>query len=1612
MKKSKGNWKKRILSVALALAMVVTMISVADWSAIVNAAAPAQPGETIIYGGNSAQKIRTRAMLDAFPLDTSEDDWLATWRSKERGTAERPFVVVEIVPYYEQASFGYLIEGCEPFDYSPAYGDQDFYTSDINGEGAFGRKVEINEKTKFFPEEAEGQREFYRWSGTNYRDDVATWNGRKKVFTGDNSELVYGYYERVEKGSGTFYIAESDDHVLSIEPANNSVESQKGTLVWHTVNNYLKDIWTETGYDPGDTRMNLDAIWAQLATEHPDYTNEQIKAQVESFLFNTLKLNQIGARYFTQRVADKDNSYYEIPAKYLWRYESYDLFARDTLGLSKKEAAKYSIWYKAITPFELNANPEWADIADLVFVCREDKHMNVDLFKKSQPYYRLDRTFTANAFIKNNCCFAGTYSSSDYGAAYAGVDKDISYEVMIKLFERVAAPTDYVGIVWDQTWAKDMTTKSVTHYVYDLSNNRVTGKSSTNTDMNWDGNQPGHRYNIGKLYVMCTTLRSNLIQRFFLETHLIEKGSDGKATFSKNSNRAADESTYWNGMNFYIGYQAYGNVAPQKVDSDTTYWEDYNGFIDYLKDPIYVQGHCYTYNGNQAIHIGFEGTGSAGVGADGGRYSDFANYLATDETTQQIWASLGGTADDYNTEEVSPWAALRYILDLTTNQQITGEIYVLDIEPSVGLGTDRRPNWKLTANDVALMIPDIAAKTTIKINHMISGSFVGRNEDLNSTYDLIYIGDDASGFWSGNDVKTWSSYNSNWSKSRASAGADRTDFVDDAMDGQVYFHIGDLYTVSTNFRPNFMYNVAEGQYNYTEGNEHVYDTKGTTRQPGNDFTSIKVGELSSYVNAGYPVVAARNLYTTGNYPYVDQGSYVWSFLSTKQAQKNSDNTYSDGVFMSNQVTEISKRVLLRKLAMMKISSSPIRYDSANKEGTYLPKDGVYGLLKFTVEVPSTSGYAYRIYLDQDRNGKFDAYEIVQANNLSALVSNLEVHVTDGWVGFIQWKIEVYKTSNEDCRISESGCSAIKAKETEKNKILALQIVPNSGSDVHLYTHKGNGDKITNNRNWTDLYDFCTDFEIEVYEVMFKEFEEFFKDARGNSYGFTYDMSKDINISETDILSNTNPRRDVLDKVEKQTEREDLKTKYLGGHTLSEFNMIVIGFKDSYGSQDFSNKYGCAEYLFYFADKGKSLLFTHDLAHYRNEMNWDIGRSATTMLRDIMGMNRYGVVNYRLVNDVSADHNFNADKSGNLARNLSAYNTKKGIPFETSKDDYKQAYTYANLSSKVGQGAGGNRRTMYKYQCINPQTGAANTLNDGKTLIGAGGNIGNALSYTDRVKKLNEGQITQYPFNIKSVLPVNSTHYQYYQLNMEDPELTVWFTLEDPYVNGSNASESGGRYELIYGVTPQEAANNYYIYSKGNIFYSGVGHSGISGVDERQLFVNTLIAAYRPTLQEPEIIITNVEATRNGKTYTIRIDQEFDYDEAGNRIASAAMDGEVEVFFIPRDYSGAPNLKCRIYYEGEDPFFGDNEPYLIYKATLNADGQKVRGARLTSSDKVPGVPNTFVLNTEQEYCIVYQKSRIAGSAEQNHIIFEAKNDRVESPSYTNLYFKPRPLFVLD
>jgi len=68
------------------------------------------------------------------------------------------------------------------------------------------------------------------------------------------------------------------------------------------------------------------------------------------------------------------------------------------------------------------------------------------------------------------------------------------------------------------------------------------------------------------------------------------------------------------------------------------------------------------------------------------------------------------------------------------------------------------------------------------------------------------------------------------------------------------------------------------------------------------------------------------------------------------------------------------------------------------------------------------------------------------------------------------------------------------------------------------------------------------------------------------------------------------------------------------------------------------------------------------------------------------------------------------------------------------------------------------------------------------------------------------------------------------------DIVVWYCI-------SGVSDGQYKDTNIYNITPNDVVNNYYIYTMGNVTYSGAGHSRPSKDAEIKLFVNTMIAAY-------------------------------------------------------------------------------------------------------------------------------------------------------------------------
>ncbi len=143
--------------------------------------------------------------------------------------------------------------------------------------------------------------------------------------------------------------------------------------------------------------------------------------------------------------------------------------------------------------------------------------------------------------------------------------------------------------------------------------------------------------------------------------------------------------------------------------------------------------------------------------------------------------------------------------------------------------------------------------------------------------------------------------------------------------------------------------------------------------------------------------------------------------------------------------------------------------------------------------------------------------------------------------------------------------------------------------------------------------------------------------------------------------------------------------------------------------------------------------------------------------------------------------------------------------------------------------------------------------------------------TTKVSKINEGQITQYPYAIPDDLTVSPTHAQNYALDLEKDvngdDIVVWYTLED----SGFADETN-----YYKYTVKDGALNYYIYSKGNITYSGAGHSAIAGDDEMKLFVNTIIRAITAGNTAPTVAVDNGNKANDGSYVVYRDEFEEEY----------------------------------------------------------------------------------------------------------------------------------------
>lgn len=710
----------------------------------------------------------------------------------------------------------------------------------------------------------------------------------------------------------------------------------------------------------------------------------------------------------------------------------------------------------------------------------------------------------------------------------------------------------------------------------------------------------------------------------------------------------------------------------------------------------------------------------------------------------------------------------------------------------------------------------LVSETEVTVDTMTAAEFVGHTDDIGSKYDMIYIGDQKN-----NDHDT-DLLTGSGEMCYAHVGAVRN--AKEASGDyliKLLKLIGQLDKDYKGNNPNANYFAAMDTYSENGA--------GYFRGSGNDITPQICSELKEFVQSGYPVVFASGLMKQNrviDQEKVDASSYYYEFMS--YALKY------DNVFVSSELKDsIDKLNFFSNLAkpVIKFTSKPPEppraNDSSNVSNRALIQDGqlkyVFSIENDSDAAPAVTTYDCNLYLDLNFDGNLSEKEdqsayIQIADSSGQVLSRIQdsdgkshYHLRAGqeytltrklpesYYKIITWKLEISSNRNSYIHTSENGYAKQgRKKGVERQTIKVLQMLPGNGEGNWKLdkTSDPNNSKFINKfqKKLTELEkDINFDFDIQVTSIQ---------------------------VSEINAYTTSHQFRSVLN----------------GSGTDDGYDILIIGFADMYSNID--NDCNQVDDILDFIKSGKSVIFSHDTTSYINynetvtdnkvyvnsdhsgprqyysimrQNNW--GLYLNKLLRSVVGMDRYGIT---LNEDIPGTE----QKASDLLRKGNELNDGGPVSF---KDLMKLA---GDVAYKEGTRLQSYAQTQgYSNEYLREDAS------------------GEAL-WADKV---NDGAITQYPYVIGDKIQIGNTHSQYYQLGLEQDrdingnadgksDVVVWYTL------------TGGKYNNY----PKDVRNYYYFYSKGNVIYTGAGHSEVGDCEEEvNLFINAITAAANVTAVEPK-----------------------------------------------------------------------------------------------------------------------------------------------------------------
>ncbi|MGN0485208.1 MAG: DUF5057 domain-containing protein [Lachnospiraceae bacterium] len=1014
---------------------------------------------------------------------------------------------------------------------------------------------------------------------------------------------------------------------------------------------------------------------------------------------------------------------------------------------------------------------------------------------------------------------------------------------------------------------------------------------------------------------------------------------------------------------------------------ETFHVSDYSAMqIKWLKTGNYeIWNKVFAFNGDEAIWQKF-------LNKVIPEYHNVQNGGQNTEAFDYFQEKNGGEAND-RPEKISANEAIEYILRNKNTANRKRHLKILEIEPcsTFVYGNDKDyPEWRAYYRSLFTWLdgsgPDgildteddgpINWEKDIEVRTMASYEFVGNLDDLNSEYDMIIFGP-----------------------------------TRDASNGK-----------------NGVNDQSVKEYYYTSSGDAVAPNSNTT-YTGNDITQKKLYELESFLEAGKPIVV-DNLYfhfTNSKTVSVDTskiqaGSNVarlFAYYSGQNLQNSfQDNLVSNGIYISTSRLE---KALMEESCRLEFiaNDNSTEEDLTNMtEADYnetfgRPQDYQYTdttttvnnvevsntidgatipyvddndrvlMYRFKIHGPEGTKYHVRLYGDFNSNGIYigsmkEQVELAKNNATTSEeneqiasdfddliceaneVYTIERKLGKNYKGILPWKLEVNRVNADgtDNKHIRSSEIGYAAVKSTGGKIQIKVLQMNLCKTMDYEPEAG----VRGTINFAD--------KTSIAGRLFEQYTSTLPDH-------------DIQLT---FMKNVDWKNTYGDTEDETTNAQHLAAweKY-----LAQYDMIVMGYQDVAMYTD-STIFHTA--LKNFLASGKSIIVSHDMIK-DNQFNGERERSVYEgELRDICGQRK---------------------------RNYDA-TTKSLIPVEGEDGDNATQLFRRNYIEGAGMHA--------DRSDVNGQAPPAVDRSGEKA------GLGNYI--TRYVGIANQSQLTEYPYAIPDVIATSTTHGQNFQLDLEQREkgdVSVWFNLTDSCSSRYYDQLSADGFDLADGVTPTndnhyiyssreaDSANNFYIYNAGNVTYTGVGHQNDMTPDEVRLFINTMIAAYRTTPDDPTIDITNKDVIETGEdSYTMYINMDDQVVDA----ASLALPVNLKV----RDTSIVPGktYTMQIYEEGQDAntsSYATKHPLYIGEK-IEDDGEWVLGdngrqkVELDESTKNLTVEQNKNYYFEVPYQEVKDKGKVTVNVSLTSFYRDSSGNGHTTISETNITILPLDLYDLN